>query len=91
MKASTERHQRTIEILADILERSPSELADDHRLREDLGLDSLQSLELLSSLSEALRLDLPMEEAMELRTVADACAFVERAARASHAHVEPHA
>jgi len=73
------RRRRTIEILAEILETDPARLRDGDRLREDLGLDSLQSLELLSMLSEELRVDLPMEEAMELSTVADACAFVERA------------
>lgn len=78
---STERdlRDRTIEILADILETTPAKVRPQDRLREDLGLDSLQSLEMLSMLSEEFRVDLPMEEAMELRTVDDACAFVARA------------
>lgn len=91
MTNRSQRRQRTIEILADILEREASELGDQDRLREDLGLDSLQSLEMLSTLSEELRVDLPMEEAMELRTVADACDFVERAVAANHAPLAPHA
>ncbi len=91
MTNRSETRQRTIEILADVLERKASELADEHRLREDLGLDSLQSLEMLSTLSEELRVDLPMEEAMELRTVADACDFVERAVTSTRAPVAPHA
>ena len=67
------------------------ELEPSARLVEDLGLDSLQSLEMLSTLSEELRVDLPMEEAMELRTVADACDFVERAVTSTRAPVAPHA
>lgn len=90
MTTRSERRQRTIEILADILEREPGQLGDGDRLREDLGLDSLQSLEMLSTLSEELRVDLPMEEAMELRTVADACEFVERAVSASRAPTAHH-
>jgi acyl carrier protein len=41
-------------------------------------MDSLGSLELLSTLSEQLRIDLEMEDAMAIVTVDDACAFIER-------------
>lgn len=77
-----QRHERTILVIAEIVEAERSEIQETALLREDLGLDSLQSLELLSVLSEELRIDLPMEEAMELSTVADACVFVERAYQA---------
>ncbi len=79
MSEERDLRHRTIEILADILETQPSRVRPQDRLREDLGLDSLQSLEMLSVLSEEFHVDLPMEEAMELRTVDDACAFVARA------------
>jgi acyl carrier protein len=78
------RRTRTREILAEISERDLARVRDDLRLREDLGLDSLQSLELLSVVSEELRINLPMEDAIELRTVSDACDFVEAAWRRSH-------
>ncbi len=71
------RRRRTREILAEISERDVESIKESDRLREDLGLDSLQSLELLSVVSEELRINLPMEDAMELRTVGDACDFVE--------------
>lgn len=41
----------------------------DHRLREDLGLDSVCSMELLSMMAEELDLDVPMEEAAKITTV----------------------
>ena len=88
MSADRSHRHRTIEILAEILETTPSQVKPRDRLREDLGLDSLQSLEMLSLLSEELHVDLPMEEAMDLRTVEDACAFVERACQAA---LEPRA
>ena len=72
------RRDRTIALIAEVIEVDPSEIDVSSRLREDLGLDSLQSLELLSLLAEELRVDVPMEEAMDLGTVADACALVER-------------
>ncbi|MCB9595998.1 MAG: acyl carrier protein [Sandaracinaceae bacterium] len=77
------RRSRTIELIAEILEVQVDTVRPPQRLREDLGLDSLQSLELLSLLGEELRLELPMEEALELETVEDACAFVERTVAAN--------
>ena len=56
------------------------------RLREDLGMDSLQSLELLSCVGESLKIDLDIEEAMGIRTVDDACAFVLRQYQEQRAH-----
>lgn len=79
-----ERESRTIAltVLAEIAEVDRSSLRGSDRLREDLGMDSLSSLELLSTLGEKLHLDLEIEEAMDIRTVDDACAFVERQCRA---------
>jgi acyl carrier protein len=84
MSEAIDRRVRTRQILADIAERELSRVRDDDRLREDLGLDSLQSLELLSVVSEELRIDLAMDDAVELRTVADACELVERGWQATH-------
>lgn len=72
------RRDLTIRLIAEVIEVEPAAIAPTARLREDLGLDSLQSLELLSLLGEALRVELPMEEALELETVEDACSLVER-------------
>jgi acyl carrier protein len=68
----------TLSILAEIAEVDVQKLRGTDRLREDLGMDSLSSLELISSLGDELRLDLQIEDAMDIRTVEDACAFVER-------------
>lgn len=54
-------------------------------------MDSLSSLELLSKVGERLRVDLEAEDAMDIRTVDDACAFVEKSFRAQHAAVGSHA
>lgn len=50
----------------------------EHRLREDLGLDSVSSMELLSMLAEQMNLDVPMEEAAHVTTVADTITMVQR-------------
>ncbi len=68
----------TVRLIAEIAETEIRTIRESQRLREDLGLDSLQSLELLSSIGETLKIDLDVEEAMAIRTVSDACAFVAR-------------
>ena len=76
MKAQEETRKLTVKLLAEIAETDIRSIRDGQRLREDLGLDSLQSLELLSSIGEALKIDLDVEQAMGIRTVNDACRFV---------------
>ncbi|MBL8607683.1 MAG: acyl carrier protein [Myxococcales bacterium] len=78
MNALEKPRELTLSILAEVAEVTPDDLEPHHRLREDLGLDSLTSLELLSRLGEALKMDLEFEQAMDIRTVDDACLFVER-------------
>lgn len=73
-----EARDTTLAVLAEIAEVERTEIRGTDRLREDLGMDSLSSLELLSSLGEKLHLDLEIEDAMDIRTVDDACAFVAR-------------
>jgi len=80
--ANAEREKRRVRILAlvaEILELDdPNSIRSTDRLREDLGMDSLGSLELLSTISEELKLDLEMEAAMGISTVDEAFAFIEK-------------
>lgn len=73
-----EARETTLALLAEIAEVDRAKIQGTDRLREDLGMDSLSSLELLSTLGEKLRVDLEIEDAMDIRTVDDACAFVAR-------------
>jgi acyl carrier protein len=70
--------ERMSALVADILEIDQSTITGTSRLREDLGMDSLGSLELLSSISEQLHIHLELDDAMGIVTFDDACAFVER-------------
>jgi acyl carrier protein len=74
----TEHREQVIRVMAEILEIEPTVIQGEQRLREDLGMDSLGSLELLSVVSHALAIDFEMEHAMGIVTVNDACAFVEK-------------
>jgi acyl carrier protein len=54
------------------------EVAPADRLMEDLGMDSLQSMELLSRLSEEYEIDPDMDDVQGVQTVADVVAFLQR-------------
>ncbi|MBK7585347.1 MAG: acyl carrier protein [Myxococcales bacterium] len=69
---------RVVAMVAKILKLDSSKISGKDRLREDLGMDSLASLELLSCISDELDVDIELDEAMELVTIDDACAFVAR-------------
>jgi acyl carrier protein len=78
MLAEKEVRSRMQRLVAEILEIDVAQVQAESRLREDLGMDSLGSLELLSSISEELGIHLDIDDAMGIVTFHDACVFVER-------------
>jgi len=54
------------------------EIQDGDRLREDLGMDSVASMELLSMLAEELGIEVEMEEAVDVTTVGQVVALAQR-------------
>lgn len=71
MNAITEEQLRAdlVQIVSVLTNLRPTDVQDWQRLREDLGLDSLQSMELLSRISDKYMLALDMEDVMDLKTV----------------------
>ena len=57
--------------LAKLAEIDRAEITGKDRLREDLGLDSLKSMELLSRISERYDIDPEMDDVMAVSTVDD--------------------
>jgi acyl carrier protein len=76
--ASHSQREHVIAVVARILRAEPTAIRGGDRLREDLGMDSLASLELIACLSDELDLDIELDDAMQLETVDDACSFVDR-------------
>jgi acyl carrier protein len=70
--------QRIFSMMAQLSTVRAHDIRLEHRLREDLGLDSVCSMELLSMLAEELELDVPMEEAAQVTTVAGTVAMARR-------------
>lgn len=70
--------KRIAGMVAQLTTVKAADIKPEHRLREDLGLDSVCSMELLSMLAEELDLDVPMEEAAQVTTVAGATEMARR-------------
>jgi len=68
--------ERIIGMIAQLSAVRRAEIGPTDRLREDLGLDSVCSMELLSMLAEELDVDIALEEAMAVTTVGGAIEMV---------------
>ncbi len=67
--------RRIKEIIADRLNRNMEELADDARIMEDLGADSLDTTEIIMALEEEFNLEID-DEANNIQTVGDAVSYI---------------
>lgn len=68
--------QRAKEIVAKELEVSIDQLTPDAKFIEDLGADSLDTVELVMALEEEFGLDIPDEDADKMKTVGDALDYL---------------
>jgi acyl carrier protein len=69
--------------LVDEFEIEPSTIHPQARMREDLGLDSLDAVDLIVALEKALRVQIPETVAREMRTVGDVHEYIRRVAAES--------
>ena len=81
MLALTDVELKTQEIVGRFFKTQPTDLGPETRLREDLGADSLDLLELLFTLEQELGVSIPDADAAEIRTIGDAARYVQQAAR----------
>lgn len=61
--------QQVVHMIAQLTTVQQGAIGPEDRLREDLGLDSVSSMELISMLSEELQVEVSLEEAMAVTTV----------------------
>jgi acyl carrier protein len=62
--------QQVLQMIAELSRLPVGDIRPEHRLRSDLGLDSLRAMELLALLADRVGVDLTIEEGAELQTVA---------------------
>jgi acyl carrier protein len=69
--------EKIIQVIAKALKIQESKIKSDSKFVEDLGADSLDTVELVMILEEEFDFDIPEEDAEELITVGDVIAYVE--------------
>ena len=69
---------RVKEIIVDKLGVDESEVTPEASFTNDLGADSLDTVELVMAFEEAFNAEIPDEDAEKLKTVGDAISYIEK-------------
>ena len=70
--------ERVREIIVEQLGVNAEQVTDESKFVEDLGADSLDTVELVMALEEEFGTEIPDEEAEKLTTVGEAIAYVQK-------------
>jgi acyl carrier protein len=68
------------ETLVSEFEVEPHKVVPEARMREDLGLDSLDAVDLIVALEKAIKVQIPEAVARDMRTVGDVHAYIQKVA-----------
>ena len=69
--------EKIVKIIAESLNVNENNIKSDSKFMDDLGADSLDTVELVMVLEEEFGIDIPEEDAEELFTVSDVIKYVE--------------
>ena len=67
---------RLVEIVAEQLQIDAEQVIPEASFMDDLGADSLDTVELIMALEEELGIEIPDDEAESIRTVQDALSYI---------------
>jgi acyl carrier protein len=85
MASVTERNPEIVEkvkqIIAEQLGVDENDISPSSSFVEDLGADSLDTVELVMALEESFSIEIPDEDAESIRTVNDAMDYIEKHAK----------
>ena len=74
----SENANRVKRVVAETLRVEQDRVTDNARFVEDLGAESIQSIELVAAFEEEFDIDMDEEAALQVKSVADAVRFIER-------------
>ncbi len=69
--------ERVVAVLADKLSKDEAEITAESVIREDLGADSLDMVEIIMGLEDEFEVEIPDEDAAGIKTVAEVVAYIE--------------
>jgi acyl carrier protein len=73
--------ESAIKILAEYLKLPPEKIRDDSKLIEELGVDSLATLELVMKFEEEFNIEIENEDTYKMRTVSDIINYLKKQKR----------
>ena len=69
--------ERVRQVVARTLKVDPSRVTDDSRFVEDLGAESMQSIELVAALEEEFDIEMDEQAALAVKSVGNAVQFIQ--------------
>jgi acyl carrier protein len=72
-----ETYEQVKTVTADLLKIDAGAINPDSRFVEDLGADSMKSIELVAAFEEEFDIEMEEEDALKVKTVGDAAAFID--------------
>ncbi|KAA3613337.1 MAG: acyl carrier protein [Calditrichaeota bacterium] len=70
--------ERVKNVTAELLKIDVATIKEDSRFVEDLGAESIQSIELVAAFDEEFDIEMDEDEALAVRNVSDAVTFIDR-------------
>jgi len=70
--------QRVKKVVAQVLKIDPARIKSESRFVEDLGAESIQSIELIAAFEEEFDIEMDDEQANEVKTVGSAVKFIQK-------------
>ena len=77
----SEIKEKVVEIIVDKLGVDAAEVKDEASFTNDLGADSLDTVELIMELEKQFDVTIPDTDAEKIQTVGDAVAYIEKAGK----------
>ena len=78
MGTMTDTLERVIRVTAEVLKVNVGKVQKDSRFVEDLGAESVQSIELVAAYEEEFGLEMDEDQALAVKSVGDAARFIDR-------------
>lgn len=76
--ASEETVQRTRKVIADLLGIPEPQVTEEAHFVKDLGMESVQSVELIAALEEEFDIDIDQDEVADIFTLPEAADWIEK-------------
>ena len=70
--------QRVRKVVAQVLKVDPARIKSESRFVEDLGAESIQSVELIAAFEQEFDIEMDDEQALGVKTVGSAVEFIEK-------------